>query len=186
MYKASRSRHQRQSASPLPRYHAGVLRRLFTLLSALSLLLCVATCALWVRGFWFVDGVTRGNDRKELGVVSLDGTFSIYREAYFQITYPDPLVNRYSVKIHTSPEFRWGHFKFERQSRPDVGKLVSISFPCWFLAVLSFALPSWRAAIMIRDRKRIAGHCRSCGYDLRATPERCPECGTVPTAKGAA
>jgi hypothetical protein len=65
---------------------------------------------------------------------------------------------------------------------------VGLTLPYWFLALVASLVPGlWiaRFGVLLAQywrgrRRRSAGLCPSCGYDLRATPQRCPECGRMP------
>ena len=58
---------------------------------------------------------------------------------------------------------------------------IGVSVPYWAMVGVLGVLPGvWWRRRRSRDGDRVAGRCSKCGYDLRATPGRCPECGAMP------
>jgi hypothetical protein len=82
--------------------------------------------------------------------------------------------------------FGWADLSVPGEERR--GPVVRATWaPFWALALPCLALPAvrlWRG-LRVGDklaglgRRGRAGRCAACGYDLRATPDRCPECGAV-------
>jgi len=56
---------------------------------------------------------------------------------------------------------------------------LGLNVPYWSLALSTALLPAcWALAKLRRHRRLLSDNrCRRCGYDLRASPARCPECG---------
>ncbi len=167
--------------------------RLFAIFSVLSLLLLLATCGLWIRSHWIWDGAysnysiqqinaSKGapskEDHGEVALFSVSGCFGVVR------------ANRRTILGHGVqwPNLRWiseqaeddGYppYRFDFKLSSDDSRIV---FPAWFTALVFSILPTLHVIILLRRRSlpRRVGGSHTCGYDLRATPDRCPECGAT-------
>jgi hypothetical protein len=91
---------------------------------------------------------------------------------------PEFLAGRRGKDVMYATRYGKRFLGFGTAAQTNGGRYVVI--PYWFLtaccaAVAVVAGRSWRR----QRRVLLQGRCKRCGYDLRATPERCPECGTV-------
>ena len=174
------------------------LRHLFTILSAISLPLCVATCVLWVRSYSRTYLLQRGeqmwteNYSISRGVMA-HATRTVGTSP--QVVFIRPVkpygwtAGTYAPALDYSRGRMLGGFDISTVSDIQRGVLLStskqISLPAWFAAGATALLPgawclSWRKRRLRRCRSA-RGECLACGYDLRASSQegRCPECGTL-------
>jgi hypothetical protein len=179
---------------------------MFNLAAVLSLILCFVVAGLSASGYYFLgwQGVWETPHADGFGLSRFEADFSGGGIGLWeQISTVDPKVrtasfSRYYLSIPNSPPERFWRRTFDTDypylgSRPRsrwkwvmnsqaIGWSIinnrALIVPAWFPIIL---LLIFAAVVLVGYRKRAKiGVCAQCGYDLRATPDRCPECGTIP------
>ncbi len=204
-------------------------RPVFNATAMISLVLCLATMALWAQSYWrFLDFGRISTSRDAVAytqhlirIGSNDGrylftwrdiiwawsnpstaytskTWDASNGVYLTQKKPFDLFHKFPKQpdsVDRSWELAFGGWHYTRLIQDSIipplhmspgpgtrGMLIIVphAYICAALAIppIVFML-KWR-------RKRMAarfGLCSNCGYDLRSTPDRCPECGTIPPTK---
>lgn len=177
---------------------------LFNLAAGVSLVLCVATAVLWVRSYWTSDavGFTRQVPVPASRIVwsttgsityrhltHTAGSLTAYQSAGWVYEHGPAVSFDFGPNIHRFLGIAYADNTWNRGVFSGTRE-IAVRVPYWLLLAVTGALPIARFLLSPRRRRAAraaAGLCVTCGYDLRATPERCPECGAVPeAAKGAA
>lgn len=167
------------------------------LVSLVSLILLVAALVLWLRtreygdivGFYTPAGHLQAlaSDRAGFLIFLSDVPFGReYRLSADAMSVPADEFNQLHDWLYDKTREKW-HFAGFRlaQGKLDLTasmapKYTALIVPYWLLAALFAVAPlgSFRR-LLIRHLRRRRRQCLNCGYDLRHSAERCPECGTT-------
>jgi hypothetical protein len=150
-------------------------RHLLNALSVTLLLLALCVAGVWVRSYLVRDTLALAWPRHRADVHSTSGQFVVVEEpaagappARRVRWRREPDVIPYGASV------RWALVRFQVHRSGTARVWV---FPQWPLVVAAALAPA--VGVVRRRRTRVVpGTCRHCGYDLRATPHTCPECGT--------
>jgi hypothetical protein len=174
-------------------------RYMLGVVAALWLLLWLATVTLWVRSYWRRDLWLSKHDYQQGSISSNRGEFTYQGVGFpypmrtgvrgFFSTPAQPIALVAREHPDSDCQFRFlgiGVYRGDaREGMWFAGEppfpYTAVAVPHWLVALVLAIPPALGLMLYRRFRQRrralAAGLCPRCGYDLRATPQQCPECG---------
>lgn len=164
-----------------------MLRATLTIISAALLLI---VCLWWVRSYWRADYFQLGPIGGDRVIVITGGGEVVVFAGPKQwvnggrqtktLEENPRLVRRFLGNLLTFGELHdrfWvrRNFALGWGRQPDI--TLFLGAPLWAIAAPLTVLPYWMAWRWFAPRHEADGRCPACGYDLRKSPQACPECG---------
>jgi hypothetical protein len=180
--------------APFAAMMASMRRRLSTALAAISLVLIGPILLLWTRSYrqWDILGFLRTTASGQMQFNTLDSVkgrviIGSVRNAPRNLPYwtQDGRLlhtrDASTITFYETTRMQRIGFDFKRSTSRRTGAgQWHLTIPWWFITLLNTAVSILALTYGVRRKKqRGPGACPACGYDLRATPDRCPECGTA-------
>jgi hypothetical protein len=155
-------------------------RIIFHSLACFSLLLCLTSAVFWYRSHRITSPTLKIADSISIRKTS---------PRYWIVTHPNSLTLCRQVGKnwdHPLKEFKFLGVRFGGLYGQG-SMLWNLVIPFWLLTTLAAILPLLEIPLLLRALRKslrdTQGFCLNCGYDLRASPTTCPECGQPALSK---